>query len=130
MAEAFLNHLGGDRFEAESAGLNTKAVLPAAVTVLREKGLDISNRPTRSVEDLYRNGDVYDYVVTVCDEKSANACPVFRDPCRHPHWTFDEPSQFRGTPEKILEKIRLSESIGFTVVTIALEMSAFNYYFV
>jgi arsenate reductase len=106
MAEAFLNQSGGDRFEAESAGLNPKTILPAAATAMREIGLDISNRPTRSVDDLHRNGDVYDYVITVCDEDSAKDCPVFRDPCRHLHWTFDEPSKFIGTPEKILEKTR------------------------
>jgi arsenate reductase len=106
MAEAFLNQLGGDRFEAESAGLKPKTILPTAATVMREIGLDISNCPTRSVDDLDRNNHVYDYVVTVCDEDSANDCPVFKDPCRHLHWTFDEPSQFGGSPEEVLEKTR------------------------
>jgi arsenate reductase len=106
MAEAFLNQLGGDRFKAESAGLNPKTILPTAATVMREIGLDISDRPTRSVNDLYLEGEVYDYVITVCDDDSAEECPVFDYPCRHLRWNFDEPSQFIGSPEEILEQTR------------------------
>jgi len=106
MAEAFLNQLDGDRFKAESAGLNPKTILPAAATVMREIGLDISDQPTRSVNDLYFEGEVYDYVITVCDDDSAKECPEFDYPCRHLRWSFDEPSQFEGSPEEILEQTR------------------------
>jgi arsenate reductase len=106
MAEAFLRQLGGDRFEAESAGLNPKNIMPTAAAVMREIGLDISDRPTRSVNDLHRNSCIYDYVITVCDEDSANKCPIFINPCRHLHWTFAEPSQFKGTKEEIIEQTR------------------------
>jgi arsenate reductase len=117
MAEAFLKQLGGDRFEAESAGLNPKIILPAAAAVMREIGLDISDRPTRSVNDLHRNDYSYDYVITVCDENSANECPIFINPCRHLHWTFAEPSQFEGTKEEIIEQTRkIREQIRSQIV--------------
>jgi arsenate reductase len=106
MAEAFLKQLGGDRFEAESAGLNPKIILPTAAAVIREIGLDISDRPTRSFNDLHRNGCIYDYVITVCDEDSANECPIFINPCHDLHWTFADPSQFKGTKEEIIEQTR------------------------
>jgi arsenate reductase len=106
MAEAFLNQLGGDRFEAESAGLDPKTILLTAATVMLELGLDISNRPTRSVDNLYFDGKTYDYMITVCDEDSAKDCPVFDEPCCHLHWTFEEPSQFKGTQEEIIEQTR------------------------
>jgi arsenate reductase len=106
MAEAFLKQLGGNRFEAESAGLVPKTILPAASAAMREIGLDISNHPTRSVYDLLRSRPDFDYVITVCDEKSANECPIFPDPCRHLHWTFAEPSQFKGSQEKVIEQTR------------------------
>ena len=117
MAEVFLNQLGGDRFKAESAGINPKTILPIAATVMLEIGTDISNHPTRSVNDLYFEGEVYDYVITMCDHDSAKACPVFDYPCRHLHWSFDEPSQFKGSIEEILEQTRqVRDQIRFRIL--------------
>lgn len=48
MAEAFLNKLGGDRFQAESAGLEPGALNPLAVEVMREIGIDISQKKTQA----------------------------------------------------------------------------------
>lgn len=106
MAEAFLKQLGEDRFEAESAGLHPKTILPSAAAVMQEIGLDISDHSTRSVADLHCSGCCYDYVITVCDRDSANECPIFMSPCRHLHWTFPEPSQFKGNVEEIIEQTR------------------------
>jgi arsenate reductase len=106
MAEAFLNQLGGERFEAESAGLRPKKILPSAAAVMQEMGLDISERPTRSVYDLHKNGFQYDYVITVCDEASSKKCPNFKRPCRYFHWSFPEPSKFKGNQEEIIEQTR------------------------
>ena len=38
MAEAWMNHLCGDRFEAESAGLDPGVLNPLAVAVMKEDG--------------------------------------------------------------------------------------------
>ncbi|MEK6678610.1 MAG: arsenate reductase ArsC, partial [Nitrospirota bacterium] len=40
MAEAFLNAFAGDRFEAESAGLEPGVLNPLAVQVMKEAGID------------------------------------------------------------------------------------------
>jgi arsenate reductase len=106
MAEAFLNQLGKNRITAESAGLKPREILPSAATVMREVGLDILKNPTRSVDVLHRAGCKYDYVITVCDEDSANECPKFMKPCRHLHWSFPEPSKFIGTSDQIIDQTR------------------------
>jgi arsenate reductase len=106
MAEALLNELDGDRFEAESAGMNPTSILPVAAEAMREVGLDISDRPTRNVNEIRNSGYTYDFVITVCDEASAADCPVFKHPCQHLHWAFAEPSQFRGTEGDIIEQTR------------------------
>ena len=44
MAEAWLNYICGDTFEAESAGLEPGTLNPLAVEVMREVGIDISKK--------------------------------------------------------------------------------------
>ena len=86
MAEAWMNHLCGDRYEAQSAGLEPGALNPLAVAVMKEVGIDISGKTTRSVFDVYKSGALFSYVITVCDESAAEACPIFPGPTRaHSH---------------------------------------------
>ncbi len=106
MAEAFLKKYGGDRFEAESAGLEPGVLNPLVVEVMQEVGIDISRNKTKSVFDFYRQGREYDVVVTVCDESRAGACPVFPGPAERLHWSFDDPSRFEGSREEKREKAR------------------------
>lgn len=77
MAEAFLNALAGERFYAESAGFRPTAVLPSIIEVMQEKGIDLSSKKTNSVFEFFRQGRMYDFVITVCDESDEKECPVF-----------------------------------------------------
>lgn len=106
MAEAFLNELGGGRFAAESAGFEPTALNPLAVQAMREAGLDISAKRSKSVFDLYLEGRLYRYVITVCDEASAEKCPTFPGFARMLHWSFEDPSTFPGSEAERLEKTR------------------------
>ena len=106
MAEAFLNGLGGDRFEAESAGLEPGKLNPVVVAAMREVGIDLSGRPTKSVDAMIARGPYFDYVVTVCDEASAERCPAFPGPGQRLHWPFPDPSSFAGTPDEKLAGTR------------------------
>lgn len=107
IAEAILNKIAGDRFLAESAGLEAGELNPLAVRVLQEIGLDISGRPSRRVADFLAEGRRYDFVITVCDEASSQRCPVFPGAGRTLHWNFADPSRFIGSEEEKLRKIRL-----------------------
>ncbi|HVN97026.1 MAG TPA: arsenate reductase ArsC [Syntrophorhabdaceae bacterium] len=107
MAEAFLNFLAGDRFEADSAGLEPGTLHPLAVEVMREIGIDISHKKTKSVFDLFKKGELFSYVITVCDAASAETCPVFPGLLTAQlHWSFEDPSAFTGTREERLSKMR------------------------
>ena len=106
MAEVFLNGIGGDRFEAESAGLEPGKLNPVVVGAMREVGIDIAGRPTKSVASMIERGPYFDYVVTVCDETSAERCPRFPGPGQRLHWPFPDPSSFTGTPEEKLAGTR------------------------
>ena len=106
MAEAFLKQMAGDRFEVESAGLEPGKLNPVVVEVMKEVGIDISQNKTKSAFDFYKQGKKYDYVVTVCDESQAEACPVFPGTVvtKRIHWGFDDPSSFQGTWEEKLKQ--------------------------
>ena len=106
MAEAWTNRICGDFFEAQSAGLEPGTLNPLAVEVMREVGIDISHKQTQAVFDVFKSGQLFAYVVTVCDESSAEKCPIFAGPTKRLHWSFPDPSQVTGSKEEKLEQVR------------------------
>jgi arsenate reductase len=106
MAQALLNQMCGGLFEAGSAGLEPGALNPLAVAAMREIGIDIGGNRTRSVADVVKTGQRFDYVITVCDESSAEQCPVVPGGGERIHWHFPDPSKFTGTWEERLEQTR------------------------
>ena len=116
MAEAWFNHLCGDVFESESAGLEPGNLHPLAIEVMKEVGIDISHKKTRSVFDLVKAGRIFSYVVTVCDEASAERCPVFPGITKRLHWSFPDPASVTGTTDEKLKKVReIRDNIRSTV---------------
>jgi arsenate reductase len=107
MAEAWMNRLCGDRFEAESAGLEPGSLNPRAVAVMKEVGIDISHKATRSVLDVLKAGTLFSWVITVCDESAAEACPIFPGPAKRVHLSFTDPSRVEGTQEEKLARVRV-----------------------
>jgi arsenate reductase (thioredoxin) len=97
MAEAFLNDICSDNFEAHSAGLEPGTLNPLAVEVMREIGIDISHKRTQSVFDVFKSGELFAYMITVCDETSAERCPVFPGVTTRLHWSFPDPAAITGT---------------------------------
>jgi arsenate reductase (thioredoxin) len=106
MAEAFLKRIGGEEFEVFSAGIEPGKLNPIVVEAMRETGIDISGNQPKSVSDMIKTGKNFDYVVTVCDETSAERCPVFPGKTTRFHWGFADPSSFQGTREEKLCKTR------------------------
>jgi arsenate reductase len=106
MAEAFLNQICGDEFEAHSAGLEPGKLNPIVIEAMQEVGIDISGNKTKAVFDYIKSGKMFAYVITVCDETSAERCPIFAGITKRLHWSFPDPSSFQGTPEEKLAKTR------------------------
>jgi arsenate reductase len=106
MAEAYLKQFGGDSFEVESAGLEAGNMNLLAVEVMKEDGIDISGNKTKDVFDFFRQDRLYNYVITVCDEASADKCPVFPGVHAKINWSFPDPSAFEGTEESKLGQTR------------------------
>ena len=106
MAEAFANARFSDRLIAESAGLEAGTLNPLAVEAMRERGIDISQKQTRRVFDLFTAGRLFDYVVTVCDESNAERCPIFPGVTQRMHWSFPDPGALVGSEEDRLAQTR------------------------
>jgi arsenate reductase (thioredoxin) len=106
MAEVFLNQGCGGKFEAQSAGIEPGKLNATVVEAMREAGIDISGNRTKSVADMIGSGARFDYVITVCDETSAERCPIFPGAGTRLHWGFPDPSSFSGTHEEKLAQIR------------------------
>lgn len=106
MAEALLNRMAGNRFEAESAGLEPGTLNPLAVEVMKEVGIDISKNKTKSVMDFYKQGKSYDYVITVCGGADSERCPIFPGNGVKLHWPFDDPAALTGSREERLAGTR------------------------
>jgi arsenate reductase (thioredoxin) len=112
MAEAFLNSICPENFEAQSAGIEPGKLNPVVVQVMQEIGIDISGRPTKAVFDFIKRGEPFHYVITVCDETSAERCPIFPGVTTRLHWGFPDPSSFQGSPE---EKLAFTRQVRDTI---------------
>jgi arsenate reductase (thioredoxin) len=106
MAAALLNKMCGEFFEAQSAGLEPGTINPLVIEALQELGIDISQNQTQRAFDVWKSGQLFQFVVTVCSEAEAEGCPIFPGVTTRLHWPFDDPSKFTGTPEEKLERTR------------------------
>lgn len=106
MTEEYIRKYGSDIFDAESAGLEPGTLNPLVVKVLKEDGIDISGKKTRSVFDLSEQGRSFAYVITVCSQEAHERCPVFKGTVKRMNWPFDDPSSLKGTEEDKMNNTR------------------------
>jgi len=102
----FLNALAGDRFHAESAGLEPRELNPLVIEVMREIGFDLSAKRAQSLFEFYKEGRIYDYVIAVCEKEVEEKCPIFPGVSKKLHWPFPDPSLLQGTHEEQLKQTR------------------------
>ena len=97
MAEGWLRHLAGDRFEVFSAGTHPVGLNPGSVEVMAEVGIDISQHRSKSAAEF--TAMPIDYVITVCD-RAKETCPRWSGAVRLIHWSFDDPAAVTGSAEQ------------------------------
>ncbi len=94
IAEALLQHMGGDDIQAFSAGSAPKTLHPNAVRVMRERGIDIATRRPKHFDALNRRR--FDYVISLCD-RVREVCPDFRGGPEVVHWSIADPAAEPGS---------------------------------
>jgi protein-tyrosine-phosphatase len=112
MAEGFLKSFDLN-LEVFSAGTHpAEKVNPFAVKVMKEVGIDLSNRRPKNVSEFLNQS--FDYVITVCDN-AKETCPVFVGQVKHRvHLSFEDPAEARKAGcslEEIQQAVELSKMV-------------------
>ena len=112
MAEAFLNRICGEQFEAHSAGIEPGTLNPIVVEAMQEIGIDLAGNKTKTVPDMLESGRAFAHVITVCDETNAGRCPFIPGLTSRLHWGFPDPSALKGSHQ---EKLAATRKIRDTI---------------
>jgi len=119
MAEAYLNKFGEGEIVAESAGFTPGTLNPLAVKAMQEDGIDISQNSCDGVFEFFKQGKRFSHIVTVCDEGSAEACPIFPGVIHRIHWSFQDPSSLEGSEAEKLQRTKeIRDAIKEKVLTL------------
>ena len=104
MAEALLNHWGGGRFEAHSAGSKPRGeVHPLTLEVLERHRLPVHGARSKSWNEFSGAGaPELDCVLTVCGNAANEVCPLWRGRPATAHWGVDDPAAVEGSREEQL----------------------------
>jgi arsenate reductase (thioredoxin) len=105
MAEAFLNHMGSDKFEAYSAGLEPKDINTYTKQVMSEIGIDISSQYPKALRD-FMGKTHFGYLITVCAQAEDRCPSTFPGMGKRLFWDFEDPDSFASSEEEKLSKFR------------------------
>jgi arsenate reductase (thioredoxin) len=124
MAEALLAKMGGSGFTVKSAGLQpADTVNPLVKKVMQELGIDMAGQTPKSAFDLFKSGELFTHVITVCDKETDDNCPIYPGIQKRENWPFSDPEKLTGSHEekqaqlrKIRDAIknRIAEYFGLT----------------
>src|SRR5262245_11607933 len=113
MAEALLNAADSEHFDVMSAGIDRGETHSATVEVMREIGVDLEGRPTRSAQEFLDRA--FEFVITLSD-RAKRECPKFHG-AQLVHWQFEDPltgldhnqqqRMFRALRDQIAQRVRL-----------------------
>jgi arsenate reductase len=102
LGEALINHLGGDRFQAFSAGSHPIGRVNAnALATLARHGISTEGFSSQSWDEFDDKG--IDIAITVCDSAAGEACPVYLNSVVRAHWGLPDPAHVAGDVEVIQE---------------------------
>jgi arsenate reductase len=102
MAEGLMNHLGGGRFHAWSAGSHpTGTVNPFALQTLAAWHIPTVGFSSKRWDEFALPGaPALDFAFTVCDNAAGETCPVWPSHPMTAHWGVPDPAALQGTDEQ------------------------------
>ena len=110
LAEGLLRGLGGDRFQAYSAGSTPKGeVHPLALATLGSFSLPADGYRSKSWDEFAQPGSPnMDFIITVCDNAAGEVCPVWPGQPMTAHWGIADPAAVEGSEEARRKAFHLS----------------------
>ncbi len=122
MAEGWLRALGGQRFVAQSAGIEAHGKNPRAIAAMAEAGMDISGQESTIVsDDMIAAADV---VVTVCGHADEQ-CPALPSSVNKLHWPLSDPAKATGTEDEVMAAFRATrDEVGRRIRALLEELDA------
>jgi arsenate reductase len=121
MAEGWLRHLAGERYEAFSAGTHPVGLNPGSIEAMDEVGIDIAGYRSKNVSEFV--GQPFDHVITVCD-RAKESCPCWPGPTHLLHWNFDDPAAVSDPAERRLVFRRVRDEIAAAIRAFLSSLSA------
>jgi arsenate reductase len=108
MAEAILNHKGGPRFTAFSAGIHASGtVRPEALKQLEIAHISTAGLRSKSWNEFAQPAaPKLDFVFTVCDNAAKEVCPIWPGQPMTAHWGVPDPPAAKGTEQEIQRAFR------------------------
>jgi arsenate reductase len=108
MAEAILNHKGGPRFTAFSAGSHASGALrPEALKQLETAHISTAGLRSKTWDEFAQPAaPKLDFVFTVCDNAAKEACPIWPGQPMTAHWGVPDPAAAQGTAQEIQRAYR------------------------
>lgn len=120
MAEALCERLSNGAVTAASAGSHPKPLHPTAVHVMHERGIDISGRRTKHLNEF--SDQRFDCVISLCD-RVREVCPEFPGGPELIHWSIPDPARAPASDDEVLlaferTATELATRIGFLIEAI------------
>jgi arsenate reductase (thioredoxin) len=110
LAEATLNHIGGDRFKGFSAGSSPRENQqphPIGLQTLRNAGIATDGLHSKSWDEFaLPDAPHMDLIITVCDNAAGEVCPFWPGKPATAHWGYADPSAGDGTDAEKAEAFK------------------------
>jgi arsenate reductase len=99
IAEAIMNRVGADRFQAFSAGSHPNGTVnPHALALLKKLDYPTESFRSKPWDEFSGQGKPpLDFVITVCDNAAGEVCPVWPGQPMTAHWGMPDPAAVEGT---------------------------------
>lgn len=110
IADGIAKHLGGNRVEVFSAGLEAQGLNQRAIRVMDEIGIDISGHTSDEIDpELVKT---MDYLITLCGD-AEERCPSTPQSVTKIYWPFEDPAKAVGSEDEIMEQFRVTRDAIF-----------------
>ncbi|HUO02227.1 MAG TPA: arsenate reductase ArsC [Rhizomicrobium sp.] len=103
IAEAIMNRVGRERFNAYSAGSHPRGqVHPEALRLLKKLDYPVNQLRSKPWDEFATpDSPPLDFVVTVCDSAAGEVCAVWPGQPINAHWGMPDPAAVQGSDAEI-----------------------------